>query len=398
MSSALFDRGDQSRAHLILDGTYIFIDKSTNYLVQKQTFNSHKKRNYVKMMMGVATNGKIILASGPFKATENDAEITKTPFNRRPSPSLKNHQAGDIMIVDRGFRDCADSLRSQGFIVKMPTCSTNPQLSSDEANSTRFVTIIRYNVERVNGVMKAKWKIFATQIDTRLIPHIATDFKIAAALTNRMSKPFVENERNEAYSIHMLQRLHKNNGLCVAVFARGFQNIVRNGSYIELTTLEDIPALDIPDMQMISFGNYQIVQGHCYLSNQIHQHNEPLKVYQFFDEDVAKHCCDLYSAEVKPVLLMAKLKSRFVSRRLYSIFVLVDKTKTRHQSVLEYCCSCKIGTRTVGCCSHVMALIYYIGYAPHNGGVRPRSEHLNNLFDTEITEEESDIDAEDMEE
>lgn len=169
LSSALFDGEDQSRAHLILDGTYLYVDKSTNYRAQKQTYNSHKKRNYLKIMMGVATDGKIILASGPFKATDNDAEITKTIFNRSPSPAIKNYQPGDIMIVDRGFRDCADDLRSHGFIGKMPTCSANPQLTSYEANSTRFVTIIRYNVERMNGVMKGKWKLFATQIDTRLI-------------------------------------------------------------------------------------------------------------------------------------------------------------------------------------------------------------------------------------
>lgn len=123
MSSALFDGDDQSRAHLILDGTYIYIDKSTNYLFQKQTFNSHKKRNYIKMMMGVGTDGKIILASGPFKATDNDATITKTIIDGSPPPSMKNYEPGDIFFVDRGFRDCANDLRSRGFIVKMPTCS-----------------------------------------------------------------------------------------------------------------------------------------------------------------------------------------------------------------------------------------------------------------------------------
>lgn len=98
LSSILFDGNDTSRAHLILDGTYIYIEKSFNHIVQKQTYNSHKKRNYIKMMMGVGTDGSIILVSGPYKATENDAAIRNKIMNDSTSCVMKNYQPGDIMI------------------------------------------------------------------------------------------------------------------------------------------------------------------------------------------------------------------------------------------------------------------------------------------------------------
>lgn len=42
-SHILFDNGDPNRAHLILDGTYIYLDKSNNHRFQRDSYNQHKK-------------------------------------------------------------------------------------------------------------------------------------------------------------------------------------------------------------------------------------------------------------------------------------------------------------------------------------------------------------------
>lgn len=52
-SRILFDDGNPNCAHVILDGTYIYLEKSTNHSFQKATFNAHKMRNYLKIMMSV---------------------------------------------------------------------------------------------------------------------------------------------------------------------------------------------------------------------------------------------------------------------------------------------------------------------------------------------------------
>ena len=57
--------------------------------------------------------------------------------------------SGDLIILDRGFRDCIKNLNKEyGIKCHMPT------FSNDEANNTRFVTKLRWVVEAVNGAFK----------------------------------------------------------------------------------------------------------------------------------------------------------------------------------------------------------------------------------------------------
>lgn len=61
-------------------------------------------------------------------------------------------------------------------------------------------------------------------------------------------------------------------------------------------------------------------------------------------------------------VIMCKLKSRFVSNKP------------------KYCWAFKIVLRTVGCCSHVMTILYYLEFAQRNSGVPQKSAHSNNVF------------------
>lgn len=275
MSRKLFDDNDNCDcAHLILDGTYIYIEKSRNHRFQKQSFNSHKKRNYLKIMMGVSTDGTIMFALGPFKATENDAAIIMKCFDSN-TPSTRAYRPLDVMIVDRGFRDCVTDLINRGFIVRMPVCSSNPKLTTKEANETRFVTKIRYEVERLNGVMKNVWKIFMNTIDTiNYLPNMMTNFEIGAALINR--KPKVQHDQTKYVAIAngMLGRMGVPNGLSTIVDGKAFTSLIRSESYNQLDNFNEIPQLSIDDLEMISFGPYQIEQARCYLSHQIHENRE----------------------------------------------------------------------------------------------------------------------------
>ena len=62
----------------VWDGTYIYIQKSSNYSFTKKTYSIHKNRPLVKMMVIVSTKGYIIEVLGPYLANgaNNDANIT----------------------------------------------------------------------------------------------------------------------------------------------------------------------------------------------------------------------------------------------------------------------------------------------------------------------------------
>lgn len=229
-SRILFDDDNQQRVHLILDGTYIYLQKSTNHRFQKETYNSHKMRNYLKIMMGVLTDGRILFALGPFKATENDAKITEIFFSTT-TPAIRSLMPEDALIVDRGFRDCETHLINLGYIVKMPTCRKNARLTSKQANETTLVTRVRYNVD---GVMKTFWKIFLNTVNVNYIPKIMNDFEIGAALINKRSKLVLDTMKTDAMARIMKNQLHQPNILCTITESNTFERLIKMKEYREI--------------------------------------------------------------------------------------------------------------------------------------------------------------------
>ena len=69
--------GNREEAVLILDGTYIYCQKSACNLLQRSLFSSHQSRPLIKPMMCVSTDGYICSAIGPYFSDwrSNDANI-----------------------------------------------------------------------------------------------------------------------------------------------------------------------------------------------------------------------------------------------------------------------------------------------------------------------------------
>jgi hypothetical protein len=82
-------------------------------------------------------------------------------------------QPNDNIILDRGFRDCIDELKkTYKLIPRMPT-RTDGQLTF------LLVTKVRCVVEVINGIFDQSFPA-SKKIRNTMIPHIMTDFKIAA--------------------------------------------------------------------------------------------------------------------------------------------------------------------------------------------------------------------------
>ena len=67
-------------AAIFLDGTYLYIEKSSNYSFQRQTYSGHKHRSLIKPMMVVGTDGYILSVLGPYLSDgkNNDASTLKS--------------------------------------------------------------------------------------------------------------------------------------------------------------------------------------------------------------------------------------------------------------------------------------------------------------------------------
>lgn len=392
LSHKLFDENNTGPIHMILDGTYIYVEKSKSHGFQKSTYNSHKKRNYVKVMVGTAPDGLIIFTEGPFKAGENDATIT-VKLIRENIPALQNFQPEDVIIVDRGFRDCSSDLINNGFIVKTPACSpSNSQLTTEEANYTRLVTRVRYDIERMNGVMKNTWKSFAQVWETRLIPVLMTDFEVAAALINRSKKSLVQNQNAESIANRMLERVNLKNELSGYVASVEFKKILLKKDFNLLTDLTQFPKLTMDDLYTFSCGPYQIEQARYYANDHSNAHENNFQVFNISNVLLRTNNNHTSTKHPEGILLMTRQISRFVSGTKYRSYVLFDPAGTDFRSILEYCCECKVGRRTVGCCSHVMTIIYYLGFAHYFEGITKVAKHLDHVFDRQSCENEENID------
>lgn len=65
-------------AIVICDGTYIYVQSSSNYSYQKQTYSLHKYVNLVKPFLFVFCDGFILQSLGP--ATKSDSDIMSSEF------------------------------------------------------------------------------------------------------------------------------------------------------------------------------------------------------------------------------------------------------------------------------------------------------------------------------
>ena len=64
-------------------------------------------------------------------------------------------------------------------------------------------------------------------------------------------------------------------------------------------------------------------------------------------------------------LICVKLKSRHVSNKVY--FTWIQFTE---DLIIRWYCTCPNGSRTVGCCAHIAAGLWYLGYARHQPDIK----------------------------
>ena len=109
---------DDNQLLLIADGTYCYIQKSSNNFLQIKTYSGQKKKPFLIC----AADGTIVDVYGPYGAPVNDAAIIEDVFkNDRYLRELV--KSGVILIADRGLRDCLKTVKKQFNIqVIIPPC------------------------------------------------------------------------------------------------------------------------------------------------------------------------------------------------------------------------------------------------------------------------------------
>lgn len=103
----------------IFDGTYIYLQKSANYMFQNKTYSLHKYDNLTKQFLIVSCDGHIIDA-GPYAATQTDAEIMIHLFENENGPFRRLFRENDIIVLDKDFRDAIPLLEIRNYRMYKP--------------------------------------------------------------------------------------------------------------------------------------------------------------------------------------------------------------------------------------------------------------------------------------
>ena len=332
-----------------------------------------KKDNLAKPFMVVSPNGFILDVFGPFSARPNDASIMKKLLDDERFCSFFVEK--DIFVLDRGFRDCVQNLRQKSFEVFTPAFSYGRQtLTTAQANHSRLVTKVRYVVEVVNGHLKTKYSFLSNCLRNNLLDQAHRIYRIVASINNKFGSRIYSDQGREAEVIQtFLDNLSRDNLLKAIVEELG---LVRRRSYFSpLESFDQIPCLSLGQLRRIAGGSYQVTESVNYYFDTLHRFGR-----------LSHFCCSL-SIDLErfnihaqdPILIRTKIGSRYSRAGFYLVFVLIDKASESHQCIREYYCQCLVGSRTLGCCCHVMAVIWHLTWARDTDRIRGPAEWLNNF-------------------
>ena len=357
-SNVLFD----NKTVTIWDGTYYYIQNSGDYEFARRTYSGHKHRPLLKFMSIVLPNGYVLDTLGPYLSDgkNNDAGITKHIFNSNQS-LCDWLRPGDVCVVDRGFRDCLQDFADLDLDVKMPCflAKGEKQHSTEEANSSRVVTKVRWVVEAYHGGMK-KWKFFDDVINNKFIPILGQFNRILSAALNAFRPPLLSNpDKNEELARQMHEKMQNIQSSLKERVEKG--SLSSRGRWVSMddhAAAPDFPVISEEYLSSLTLGTYELKQARCYTLEHLSENGD-------------------YKIEIHPEaedLLRVRIQSRHSGFKRYFLWIQLSPDDET-DPVQSWYCQCKAGARTLGCCAHVASVIWYLGFARHEE-LKPRKSLL----------------------
>lgn len=118
---------------IIFDGTEIFIEKASDYVVHSSTYSQYKSHSTARGIIGITPSGFVSFVSNlyPGRISERDVILR--------SGILLQLQEGDSAMADRGFT-IQDDLRSLNCDLNIPPfLGGAPQLTYEDERITRDI-------------------------------------------------------------------------------------------------------------------------------------------------------------------------------------------------------------------------------------------------------------------
>lgn len=376
----IFGNDENTKAILICDGTYIYIEKSANFFFQRASYSHHKFRNLLKPFLIVCSDGYIIDVMGPYPATTSDASIMQLIINNEEHAMHWFLNRGDVFILDRGFRDSIDDIESYQYEAHMPPSKDRnaTQLTTEQANQSRLVTICRWVVEAVNGKFKNRFKLLRQKYFNRTLPNMFTDFKIGAAIINAFYRVAIDNVHAPEILSIIQSQINTPNLLNNYVQIKNLnrQRVAFVPMAANTPHFEDFPRLSENDVFLFALGSYHIKLAKSYCAEHLRNGVYHIELYRETElRDL--HLCNILQRNVW--LVRVRVQSRHVRSRIYYSYILIDRDSSYRNSIAHWYCTCLTGNRTVGSCAHIISIVWYMGLGRYID-FNPPAELLNSII------------------
>ncbi|KAF5304694.1 hypothetical protein FQA39_LY09471 [Lamprigera yunnana] len=128
--------------------------------------------------------------------------------------------------------------------------------------------------------------------------------------------------------------------------------------------LLDFPELTERDLKILFTRTYQLSQTMSSLAEIV---DEEENINLQFEKEI-------------PNIVQVHVQSRHIKRQMYRVYVKYKPRSSGVSSIPGYCCEFANGLRTVGCCSHVSAVIYYLSHgrlSPESNKISKNPERIN---------------------
>lgn len=284
---------------------------------------------------------------------------------------------GDIFLVDRGYRDIIPFLDELNFDCKMPASMQlgERQLTTEEANKARIVTIQRWIVEARNGHIKSIFRFLDGIIPRAHVLHLRDFYLIAGAMINKYHELIFMEGKTAELAQTMKEKIDDVNILQTYI---EFENLERRRAiWIRLgeNQLQGFPRLDLEYLKRLTTGIYQLSLAPSYVQDK--RDHDGSEIFEF-DEN-----------RDDPGLLRIRIYSRFRNATKYQLWISFVQNNDEHEMdqdqegpIAGYYCTCKSGARTLGCCAHITSILWYLGYARHQQAIKyPDRSLLNYIKD-----------------
>ncbi|CAF1019076.1 unnamed protein product [Didymodactylos carnosus] len=152
----------------------------------------------------------------------------------------------------------------------------------------------------------------------------------------------------------MLKRLHDKNSLKERIIQ---YDLAKNSKWKSYDATDcDFPELSEDQLRDLTFGIFQLRQAKSYVAEHLEKEKSSSAspgAKNFFVE-----LCD-----EQPDIVRVKYQSRFTNAKTRISYIQFDENKK--QPIVCCYCTCSAGSRTIGCCSHSAATLWYLGYQRH---------------------------------